>query len=669
MENNSAVTVELLERARAGDQAALNEIFSRHRERLRRMVDIRLDRRLHARVDASEVMHRLIKQVTDTGPAPLDRLSWSVHRDLVTVVHKAIDLDPANRYQTAAELAFDLYHLLDDQPILARRPSVTERLLRLARHDPGLAASLAVIGLLLIAATVISAVAAGRFRAVARENAALAGQREEERDKAEHPCDAERWERYRANIAAATSALQLQNIHTAQTALEAAPDEHRNWEWRHLHNQLKSPRTVLRSREKGQKLGHPTLDPAGKQLAAWDEGARAICVWDVATSNELPELRGHEDMVHVLAYSLDGTRVASASGDFTVRIWDTLPADVRAALPTAYLPPRGYVCYRAQGPVVIDGKLDDAAWRAVPWTEDFVDIEGDLRPAPRFRTRAKMLWDDKYFYIGAELQEPQVWGTLTKHDSVIFNDNDFEVFIDPDGDNHNYAELELNALNTTWDLLLKKPYRDGGPALNEWEIPGLKTAVRVDGTLNDPRDTDRGWTVEIAIPWEVLGKLADVSAPPRDGDQWRVNFSRVEWRHEVVNGQYRKLKGGREDNWVWSPQGVVDMHRPEKWGYVQFSTAAPGKATFLPDPAGPARHLLHQIYYAQKSFHKEHKSYARTLEELHLAGLHHESVLAPPQLEANDDHFHATVAVRYPDGRSKHWRIREDSRVWQLDGK
>lgn len=266
----------------------------------------------------------------------------------------------------------------------------------------------------------------------------------------------------------------------------------------------------------------------------------------------------------------------------------------------AYLPPRGYVCHRAAGPIAIDGKLDEAAWQAVPWTDDFVDIEGALRLPPRHRTRVKMLWDDKYFYVAAELEEPHVQATFTRHDSFIFHeDNDFEMFIDADGTNHNYVELEMNALNTTWDLLLKKPYRDGGPAVNEFEIEGLKTAVHIDGKLNDPRDLHtRGWTIEIALPWAAFGKLSKRPAPPRDGDHWRVNFSRVEWRFDIADGKYRRVKNRREDNWVWSPQGVVDMHRPELWGYVQFSTAAPGKAEFRPDPAGPAKHLLHRIYYA-----------------------------------------------------------------------
>src|SRR5262249_8616252 len=174
----------------------------------------------------------------------------------------------------------------------------------------------------------------------------------------------------------------------------------------------------------------------------------------------------------------------------------------------AYQHPKGYVCYRTAQPLHIDGRLDKAAGRAAPWTDYFVDIAGDAKPRPRRHTRVKMLWDDQFFYIGAELEEPHVWATLTQHDAVIFRDNDFEVFIDPNGDNHEYYEFEINALNTGWDLLLPRPYKDGGRAINSWEIPGLKTAVHVDGTLNDPRDKDRGWTVEIAFPWKVLGELA-----------------------------------------------------------------------------------------------------------------------------------------------------------------
>src|SRR5262249_5258453 len=107
----------------------------------------------------------------------------------------------------------------------------------------------------------------------------------------------------------------------------------------------------------------------------------------------------------------------------------TAGADTNAA-PVG--PPRHYVCYQTAVPIQIDGRLDDEAWAQAPWTDDFVDILGPTGATPRFRTRARMLWDNTYFYVGALLEEPHVWGTLTQHDSVIFKDNDFEIFIDPD---------------------------------------------------------------------------------------------------------------------------------------------------------------------------------------------------------------------------------------------
>jgi hypothetical protein len=329
-----------------------------------------------------------------------------------------------------------------------------------------------------------------------------------------------------------------------------------------------------------------------------------------------------------------------------------------------YVPPLGYVCYRAPGPITIDGKLDEPAWLAAPWSEAFVDIEGDRKPRPRYRTRMKMLWDDECLYIGAELEEPHVWATLTEHDSVIFNDNDFEVFLDPDGDSHLYAELELNALNTTWDLLLNMPYKDKGHAVNAWEILGLRTAVHIDGTLNDPRDVDRGWSLEIAWPWKGLKELTKWPVPPRDGDQWRINFSRVQWDLEVVDGKYRKIAGRREHNWVWSPQGVIDMHRPERWGYLQFSTGKPGTVKLRPDPAGPVRHLLHQIYYAQRNYREKHQRWAPDLGTLGLEGLRHPSLAGPPALETTNSLFEAHATLRLPEGKKQRWRIRSDAKIW-----
>ncbi len=260
--------------------------------------------------------------------------------------------------------------------------------------------------------------------------------------------------------------------------------------------------------------------------------------------------------------------------------------------------PQGYVCLFTKSPPTFTGNLNDIPWSKADWTQDFIDIEGNSKPMPRFLTRVKMLWDEKYFYVGAELSEPHIWATLTKHDSVIFHDNDFEVFIDPNGDNHDYYEFEINALGTFWDLRLPKPYRDGGTAINEWEIPGLKSKVTIYGTLNNPLDTDEKWVVELAFPWRVLAEFAGTKSPPNPGDQWRVNFSRVQWQTAIKNNKYEKIPNLKEDNWVWSPQHAVDMHRPEFWGYVQFEKE---KTQFKSDPDWQTKCELMDYFYKNKS--------------------------------------------------------------------
>lgn len=336
------------------------------------------------------------------------------------------------------------------------------------------------------------------------------------------------------------------------------------------------------------------------------------------------------------------------------------------ALPYA---PRQYVCYRPSAPLTIDGKLDEPSWKAAPWTDTFVDIVGDRAPRPRHATRASMLWDDDYFYFAADLEEPHLWGTLTARDAVIFQDNDFEIFLDPDGDTHNYYELEINALATVWDLMLVQPYRDGGPALHAWDIAGLKAAVNLRGTINRPDDRDNGWSVEIAIPWEILNEAAPGRRRPRSGDHWRVNFSRVQWQLDVDNGRYVKRRDGAtgkplpEDNWVWSPQGAVNMHMPERWGLVQFADAAAGthNVTFEEDPNDRVAWALRRLYYRQRQQLSSSGRYARNLEALNTSSVTVAGLELKPSLSSTESMYEISA----PGFNGSVVHIRQDGKVWR----
>lgn len=316
--------------------------------------------------------------------------------------------------------------------------------------------------------------------------------------------------------------------------------------------------------------------------------------------------------------------------------------------------PQKYICYRSDGSLKIDGKMDEKIWAAAPWTNYFTDIEGNLKPLPYYKTRMKMLWDNDYIYFAAELEDKHIWATLKQRDAVIFYDNDFEIFIDPDGDTQNYYELEVNAFETAWDLLLLKPYRDGEKvAVNGWDIKELKVAVNVEGTINNPADEDKKWTVEIAIPWTSINELNFVPTPPKFNDQWKINFSRVQWETEIINGTYvkKKDKNGKnlpENNWVWSQQGLIAMHAPETWGLVQFSGYVAGKQEdkFIENSLEEARWALRNLYYAQQDYFIKTKKYTTDLKKLVLKNFQLKEYNWNPVIKVADKYFEAFITSK-----------------------
>jgi hypothetical protein len=257
-------------------------------------------------------------------------------------------------------------------------------------------------------------------------------------------------------------------------------------------------------------------------------------------------------------------------------------------------------CYRARAPIVVDGSLDKPAWLRAPKSPRFVDMTSG---APGwFDTRAAALWDDENFYAAFWIEEPFVEARLARRDSIIFTENDVEIFIDA-GDC--YYEFEINALNTVYevffvwrdafgrgtrsdtpefDLYTRRVYSFGGDydrtpahfwdgthprktrwAFLDWDFPGLRSAVKVDGTLNEDSDIDRGWTVELAFPWKGMGPLANGRAcPPNPGDSWRMFFGRFE----------RLSACGAEVNphpaWAMNAHGIPDTHQPDCFSYVDF---------------------------------------------------------------------------------------------------
>ncbi|MEG2101910.1 MAG: carbohydrate-binding family 9-like protein [Flavobacterium sp.] len=324
--------------------------------------------------------------------------------------------------------------------------------------------------------------------------------------------------------------------------------------------------------------------------------------------------------------------------------------------------PKTYVAAKTTKPIVIDGDESDASWSKADWTDLFEDIENDVKP--KYATKVKMLWDETNFYILAKMEEPHVWANLKQRDTIIFYNNDFEVFVDPDSDTFNYYELEINALNTAWDLFLTKPYRESDIVVaNDWNIPGLKSAVKVNGTLNNPNDTDEGWVLEMAIPWGAYKTTFFDQNVPVD-KFWRVNFSRVNWQHSVKNGTYERKKDAEgkflpEYNWVWSPMGVINMHEPEKWGYVYFSSKE-GKDTFTIPQDEKVRWELYTLYRAQKGYFEKHKTWAKSIADLTTKSITVDGKILKPTIENHSSGYN--ILVKSPFTNTT-FVIRQDGKI------
>jgi len=321
--------------------------------------------------------------------------------------------------------------------------------------------------------------------------------------------------------------------------------------------------------------------------------------------------------------------------------------------------PKTYLCMKPAMEMSIDGELTE--WMNTPQTDDFIDITGDYALKPDLQTNAMMMWDDQYLYIAAEMEEPHLWATVTERDQVMYVDNDFEVFIDPDGDTHNYAEIEVNAFESVWDLFLTRPYRDGTIPLNSYNINGLQLAVKLKGSINDPSDTDTGWVLEMAIPWNALTDMTYGNRKPYAGEYWRINFSRVQWQLDVIDGEYVK-KEVPEDNWVWSEQGSVNMHMPERWGYVFFSNEQ--ASINIPSPELPheerTRSFLRDLYFTQKQFHRENGHYSDRVEDIDTNSLVILQYGGRMKINATEDQF----LISYSGFRQTDWYIDQTGRIW-----
>lgn len=214
-----------------------------------------------------------------------------------------------------------------------------------------------------------------------------------------------------------------------------------------------------------------------------------------------------------------------------------------------------YLCRRIKGPITIDGDIDKAVWREIRPFPPFQLYDGSA-PASR-QTLAKACWDGEFLYFAFDCEDPDIWGTMRERDDPIYQEEVVEIFLSFPGELTTYYEFEVSPHNVVFDTLIRNPTgrREEWTSNIAWNCRGLKTAVRVFGTLDDRTDMDERWQVEVAIPFAAL--LEREGASVRAGDMWRGNVYRID---RTPTPEFS----------AWSPPFGPSFHMPQRFGKLMF---------------------------------------------------------------------------------------------------
>jgi len=259
-----------------------------------------------------------------------------------------------------------------------------------------------------------------------------------------------------------------------------------------------------------------------------------------------------------------------------------------------------YTCHKVSGVITIDGQLTERCWRGRPTFPVRGLADGGKPP---HTSVFKMAWDDEYLYFGGVLEDADVWSRFGLRDidytreeakrissfrpprrmapeslddwqflesDIHKKDKFVKLFLDPDSDGLKYVEFHINPLNNIFDAWYERGFAltsDGAVERRNrgshvpWTCEGLVTATHVEGTLNAPHDTDKGWSFEMAIPWKALAPFCQGSLPPRPGDVWGCHLGRKD-----------RDRFGQPSNiyWTWPVIGLIQCHLPSTWGKLLF---------------------------------------------------------------------------------------------------
>jgi hypothetical protein len=233
----------------------------------------------------------------------------------------------------------------------------------------------------------------------------------------------------------------------------------------------------------------------------------------------------------------------------------TTAAD-KSADPNSLPAPKRVVVPKLHGPVTVDGDLSEAVWAKAAVLSPFFQND-DSRPE-REQTAVRIWYDDTAIYLGWTCTDSDIQATFTARDSKFWEEEVVEFFVTSRTLNR-YFELQWNPLGGVFDAIIDNKLDRQGVSTNftgDWSFTakGMKSAVKVKGTVGQSNDKDEVWSVEVTVPFADLGE-----STPKPKDVWRANFYR-----------FNRTKGYSPELLSWSPTRLPGFHQPFRFGYLEF---------------------------------------------------------------------------------------------------
>jgi hypothetical protein len=220
-----------------------------------------------------------------------------------------------------------------------------------------------------------------------------------------------------------------------------------------------------------------------------------------------------------------------------------------------------YKVAKATGPIVVDGKMDEATWKNAD-AKSFDYFYRADKPVEKQKSQFRMLWDDENLYLFYQFEDTSLTARETKPDGRPYLDDCVEFFCLPIPDSLNFHfGFEINITKAPYDYVMLWSYYNNRHFFVPGYNPSYKFEVVYDGTINNDKDKDKGWQMELAIPISCFSNFA---GRPKAGQKWA--FQAVRQDRNFVDDRFRSTST------LYPIYDIKkDVHQPNRFGIMEFA--------------------------------------------------------------------------------------------------